>query len=41
MAALGYQWDTQAAPPCGEPSDSQEGTEEVPGTSSASSDGAE
>lgn len=26
MAALGYQWDTQAAPPCGEPSDSQEGT---------------
>ena len=41
MAALGYQWDTQAVPPCGEPSDSQEGTEEVPGTSSASSDGAE
>lgn len=39
MAALGYQWDTQAVPPCGEPSDSQEGTEEVPGTSSASSDG--
>lgn len=41
MAALGYQWDTQAVPPCGEPSDSQEGTEDVPGTSSASSDGAE